>query len=220
MILSEMVDSVKAVIQDSFFDDDYIIGVINRGMLRVSGGMKRPDSFMTTQPLPDLYTIGTVVTTTTNKVILPTNYQRALVLASNAYRAQLQIYDSFQEFAMVYPQMDFTGPVYHLGVKGRYLYYQGIPTIPETITIHYHRYPAIMASDNDEPDGLPPGFHYQILVNFACAEIYRLKEDGIDGNDFNTQRYTNLLNLALIELDATLPADGQFFTTVQGPRRY
>lgn len=216
MNLSELVEAVVKVVQDDDFDEEYIVKLLNRGMLRIAGGMKRPDSFTLTQPLPDLYTVATIATvTTTNHVALPVNYQRALVLACNSTGSEIGIHDSFHEFSKIYPLGSYPGAVYNIGVKGRSLYYYGVPSVAETITIHYHRYPEEMSSDNDEPDGLPPEFHHSLLVNFSCAEIERLKEDGIDGNEFNTKRYSDLFQLGLLELDASLPADGMVFTTSQ-----
>lgn len=214
MNLSELVEAVVKVVQDDDFDEDFIIKLLNRGLLRIAGGMKRPDSFALTQPLPDLYTVATVATVTTaNHVALPVNYQRALVLACNSLGSELCIHDSFQEFAKIFPLGNYPGAVYNIGVKGRSLYYYGVPPVAETLTIHYHRYPEEMSADNDEPDGLPPELHYSLLVSFACSEIERLKEDGIDGNSFNTKKHWDLLQLGLLELEASLPADGMVFTT-------
>ena len=219
--LSELRSQVSTIIQDSSFDNSTIDGYLNRGMLEIAGGIRRPDSSVLTMPLPELFEIGTVATdTTTFKVSLPVDYQRDVVMAVDEDGRELSIYDSFMEFARIYPGMAATGTINAVAVKGRYLYYQGVPTASEDITIHYHRYPVDMVADADEPDGIPKNLHIPLLVNFACKEIYSLIEDGMDGKMPNTAKYEAKFMAALEMLEASIPADAEPFSfTVGGCNR-
>ena len=205
----QMIEQVAKVVQDDDFDEDYIRDLLNRAMLRIAGGMLRPGTSTLTQPLPGLYAVGTATTTLLSSTVpLPSNYQRGVVMVCNSLGVEIQIYDAFQEFIQAYPLRTYTGAINAVGIKGRDIYLQGIPATPETITFHYHRYPVDMVTDASVPDGLPSEFHDALLVNYAIREISRMKEDGIDGSDFNTQRYNKMFQDALIELDASVPADG------------
>lgn len=209
MNLRGLIEKVNFIVQDDEFTEDIVKDLLNQGLQRIAGGVRRPDSSILTQPFPELYKIKPITTVVdANRVALPIDYQRGVVMACNHLNAEIPIYDSFQDFVRINPMMNRHGMVSAIGIKGRYLYYNGIPDTPETIAIHYHRYPATMVKDTDVPDGLPREFHEVLLVNYVCREIYRLKEDGIDGIDFNTKRYDLLLQMALDEFDASIPADG------------
>jgi len=210
--LEQLVDEVSRIIQDSSFDDATIADYLNRGMLEIAGGIKRPDSSILTQPLPLLYEIGTVATNTTAHADLPSDYQRDVVFATDEDGRELSIYDSFIEFAKTYPGMATEGALNVLAVKGRTLYYQNIPETSENITIHYHRYPVDMTADDDEPDGIPPELHSPLLVNFACKEIFSLIEDGMDGKMPNTQKFEAKFQAAMDRLEASIAADAPPFS--------
>jgi hypothetical protein len=210
MNLDELVERVTDIVQDDDFDEDVIITYLNRGMLEIAGGIRRPDSSVLTQPLPLLFTIGTVATTTTFKAILPATYQRDVVFAIDSLGRELSIYDSFIEFSQTYGLMTAAGSLNAVAVKGRDLYYQNIPAVSELITIHYHRYPVDMVAGTDTPDGLPSNYH-DILVDYACREIYTLEEDGIDGNNFNTMKYEKRFQRVLDALEASIAAEAAPF---------
>lgn len=214
--LSELRYEVSKIIQDSSFNDDTIDSYLNRGMLEIAGGIRRPDSSVITMPLPQLFEIGTITTTATFKTSLPVDYQRDVVMAIDKYNRIIPIYDSFMEFARVYPGMIATGAINAIAVKGREIYYQGVPASPENITIHYHRYPVDMIGDNDEPDGIPKNLHIPLLVNFACKEIYSLIEDGMDGAMPNTAKYEAKFMAALDRLEASISADAEPFSFTVG----
>lgn len=214
MNLEQLVARVDKIVDDStYFDSDEITSILNQGVLRISGGLKRSDSISSvlTVPLPDLFTITTVTTNATNNVQMPATYQRSLVFASNGAGQELPIYDSFQEFTQVWPRLNYVGSVNGLAVQGKTLYYQGIPTLFDDLTLHFYRYPVEMVDTEDVPDGIPVEFHESLLVNYACREIYTIKEDGIDGGNFNTKKYDDRFQKALMELDATIPSYGAPF---------
>lgn len=213
--LETLIARVKRIIQDPGFSDDEITEYLNEGLQKVAGGMRRPDSSTLTQPLPWLYEVDDVMTTTTYQVQLPTDYQRDVVAAivdRSGYKVELSIYDSFQEFVSVYPGLNLAGDVNAIAVKGRYLCYQWVPATSTAITVHYHRYPEYMSQNTDEPDGLPDFLHIPILVNYACKEIFSIIEDGIDGSAFNTTKYTQRFWDAMLDLEAAIAAEAPPFS--------
>ena len=210
--LASLTEEVKRIVSDKSFTDDDIMTYLNRGILEIAGGIKRLDSSTLTQPLPLLYTIGTVLTTPLATAALPTDYQRALVFVSDKEGRELSIYDSFVEFVKTYPLLNAPGFLNAVGIKGKTLYYQNIPAVPEAVTIHYHRYPVDMVSGNDEPDGIPLELQSSLLVNYACMEIYTLKEEGIDGSMFNTQKYEKRFWDAMGALEASIAAEAPPFS--------
>lgn len=211
MNLEVLTERVDKIVQDNDFDSDAIAVYLNRGMLEIAGGMKRPDSSVLTQPLPLLFTVGTVATTTTFKASLPVTYQRDLVFAIDYLGRELSIYDSFVEFSKVYRLMNAVGAVNAVAVKGRDLYYQNIPAVSELIMVHFHRYPVDMVSSTDVPDGLPPSFH-DMLVSYACKEIYSIIEDGVDGKMVNTMKYEQKFQRSLDSLEASIAAEAAPFS--------
>ncbi len=211
MNLEVLTERVDKIVQDNDFDSDAIAVYLNRGMLEIAGGMKRSDSSVLTQPLPLLFTVGTVATTTTFKASLPVTYQRDLVFAIDYLGRELSIYDSFVEFSKVYRLMNAVGSVNAVAVKGRDLYYQNIPAVSELITVHFHRYPVDMVSSTDVPDGLPSNFH-DILVSYACKEIYSIIEDGVDGKMVNTMKYEQKFQRSLDSLEASIAAEAAPFS--------
>lgn len=211
MNLDKLIQQVDRITQDNDFDSTTITDYLNRGMLEIAGGIRRADSSTITQPLPLLFTVGTVSTTDTYKVALPVDYHRDIVFAVDYLGRELTIYDSFIEFMKVYPALNATGMVNALAIKGRDLYYQGIPDTVRVITLHYHRYPVDMVDGNDEPDGLPPNFH-NILVDYACKEFFSIIEDGIDGKAINTMKYEQRFQRGLEALEASIAAEAAPFS--------
>lgn len=211
MNLDELVEKANFILKDTDFDEDAITTYLNRGMLEIAGGMRRPDSSVLTQPLPMLFTIGTVATTTTYKASLPVTYQRDCVFAIDSLGRELSIYDSFMEYSKGYGLMTATGVLNAVAIKGRDLYYQNIPAVSELITIHFHRYPVDMVAGTDTPDGLPTNLH-DMLVDYACKEIFNIIEEGLDGKMVNTIKYEQRFQRGLDKLDASIAAEAAPFS--------
>lgn len=210
MNLDTLVEQADKIIQDDDFDGDTITSYLNRGMLEIAGGIRRVDSSVLSQPLPELYVVGAVTTTDICKASLPILYQRDAVFAVDSLGRELTIYDSFIEFAKTYPLMTSTGSLNALAIKGRDLYYQNIPLLPEIITIHYHRYPEDMTVGDDVPDGLPVHFH-NLLVDYVCKEFFNIIEDGINDKNVNSIKYEMRFQKGLDALDASIAADAPPF---------
>jgi|WetSurMetagenome_2_1015567.scaffolds.fasta_scaffold23851_3 hypothetical protein len=205
--LADLIEKVELVINDEGYSDSTIASSLNNAMVQIAGGIERVGASTLTSPLPGLFMIDTVVTSTTDyRVLLPDDYQRDVVFASDSYGRELEIFDSFNDYAKTYPLMNQAGSVNALAIKGNYLYYQPVPAVPETITIHYHRLPVDMVVSSDVPDGLPVQFR-DLLVYFAIKEFFSVIEDGLDGGSFNYTKWEQKFMQMLMRMDASIPAD-------------
>ena len=142
-------------------------------------------------------------------VSMPTTFQRGLQFASNSSGAEIDIHNSMIEFATDYPLLDGSGSVEAVIEQGGNLYYQNIPTSAANIAIHFYRLPVDMTTYNSIPDGIPLHLQVPLLVNFAALEIWKLKEDGLDGPGVNTAKHGGLFNQALRTLEMSIPFDAR-----------
>jgi len=187
---------------------------INQGVSEIAGGMPSlldgisdPLPNALTPPLPDLFTIDTVDTSTSAAYVdMPDNFQRDLQFVASATGSEIDIADSFIEFVETYPLLNKSGRISDVIEHGRKLYYQGIPTVSEEVTIHYYRKPVEMVNDNDTPDGIPEHLQISLLVNFAAWKAYEHLEDGIEGETPNTIKFKNLFLETMRTFELTLPS--------------
>jgi hypothetical protein len=198
---------VAKIVDDEDFLEDIPV-FLNQGVQEIAGGMQSAVGDYITPPLPDLFSIGTVTTVTDAAyVAMPATFQRSLVAAVDEDGTELDIAHSWQEFIEAQPLLDRSGRIYEVVEQGGNLYYQGIPTAAETVTVHFYRKPVDMSSDTSVPDGIPTHLQDPLLVNFACYKIFELIEDGIEGPGVNTQRYEKRFLQALKTLEMTIPRD-------------
>ena len=208
--LKQLRTLVTNIIQDTSFTSTIIDGYLNDGVTEIAGGMESSLGSFVTPPLPNLFTIATVDTVTdASFVSMPATFQRDLRFVSNSSGVEIDICDSMIEFSGDYPLMDKSSAVVDVIEYGGSLYYQGIPTVAETLTLHFHRLPVDMEDDANTPDGIPLAFQKNLLVNYACKEIYGLIEDGIEGPQVNTMKFTGLFLSALRSFELLIPADGR-----------
>lgn len=140
-------------------------------------------------------------------VSMPDTFQRDLVFVADSKAIEIDISNSWIEFMESNPLLSRTGTIYEVVEQAGNLYYQGIPTDPEVLTVHFYRFPVDMEADDDTPDGIPLHLQKQLLVNYVCKEIFALIEDGIEGQQVNTMKYLALFQKALRTLEMTIPAD-------------
>lgn len=208
-----LIERVTSLVDDSSLVDSYE-DFINQGVSEIAGGMPslldgitNPIPNSLTPPLTDLFTIGTVETSITDGFVdLPTNFHRGLQLIASSTGTEIDIAHSFIEFTETYPLLNKTGRISEAISHGGKFYYQGIPTVSETVTLHYYRKPVDMVADDDTPDGIPEHLQIALLVNFAAWKAYELIEDGIEGEIPNTSKFKNSFLEALRTLELTLPS--------------
>ena len=181
-----------------------IIGYLNQGVRHIASGIIVPGLNDVTNPLPELFTLGSVTTGTDSYVALPDNYSRDLHFVANASHVELTIYWVFSELARTYTNRTETGSLDVVAIKGSTLHYRKIPVDPEVLTIHYYRKPVDMAIDTDEPDGIPEHLHEALLCNYALIEIVKSLPNV---NVSLLELYTTWLAQAIRELDAVTMVD-------------
>jgi hypothetical protein len=201
---------VSTIIQDDAFTDDMIDAYLNDGVNEIAAGMQSTLGDSIIPPLPKLFTIDTVDTDTVDAYVpMPVTFGRNLQFVAGSNGVEIDICNSMIEFSESYPLMDRDGDVVEVIEYGGNLYYQGIPTVMDELTVHFYRLPVEMSADSDTPDGIPLSFQKKLLVNFACKEIFNLIEDGIEGQKINTTKHTNLFLIALRVFELLAPADSR-----------
>ena len=205
--LSALIEIVETIIQDTSLES-LIPTFLNQGQLEIAGGMDSAFGDFITPPLPKLLTIGTVATATDAAyVAMPTTFQRDLVFAAGSNNVGIDIGNSWVEFMESNPLLTRSGSIYEVIEQGDNLYYQGIPTTSETVTVHFYRKPVDMSGDDDTPDGVPDQLQIPLLVNYVCRELFSMIEDGTEGPQVNTLKHTALFQKALRTLEMSIPSD-------------
>jgi len=205
--LSALCAAIQDILQDSSYTDEVLTPKINAAILGIAAGIRMPDKSIS-PPLPDLYTIGTIDTTINAYASLPVDYQRKVcaIVDSSGCRIdapQGKNYEAFAIFMRDVQNLNLTevGSVYMVAVKGKKLYYQGIPTTAQTLGIHYYRKPTVLVDDNDEPDCLPDHLQERLIKHKVLADIFGEGiEDGQDNKGSGTQYHTGQFFEAMTEL--------------------
>ncbi len=205
--LTSLIDAIQAVIQDSAYDEPALTKYINSAISSIAGGIRMPDGTVT-PPLPDLYTSGVVPTTTAAYAVLPSNYQRNIFKIVDSSGNIISPpgggdYYAFNLFLKRVSNLNLTetGSVYQVCVKGRKLYYQGIPSAAENIGIHYYKKPTPLAEGTDEPDCLPEHLQMRLIKHWVCKEIFGEQiEDGQDNTGIGTRYHTSKFYEAMTDL--------------------
>ena len=160
---------------------------INDAVSIIAAGVRMPNGQIS-PPLPDLYSSGTVSTATDAAFkSLPATYQRHVFYVVDSNGDELRPpsggdYYSFRLFLNRITKKDLSGSgsIIHVAVKGSSLYYQGIPTASEDLTVHFYRLPVDMDEDDDTPDGIPDHLSSRLIKHFVSAEIFGAEYFGED----------------------------------------
>lgn len=203
--IQDLIDKVRRKIQDDSYTAAEIIDLFNQCLAELAG------EFL----LPNLEAYAIVNTRTGQSYTeLPADYHRNIRdCYSNALKRRIRIFGSKSQLERNFSYRDLTGRVYAVAPKGRYLHYQHTPQSPEALEINYWRFPDRISSHSQRPDALPPHLCEPLLVAYAVKELFAEIEDGIEGNQVNTQRWENrwlLLKgqlLAFIGPEESIPDD-------------
>jgi hypothetical protein len=206
--LSELRMLVIDIIQDFSFVNSEIDKYLNRGINEIAGGVPSTLGDFITPPLPNLFKIDTVETSTLVAFVsMPATFQRNLQFATNSNGIEIDIYNSMIEFAEDYPLLNGSGSVEAVIEQGGNLYYQKIPTAAATLTLHFYRASVEMSAGSDTPDGIPSHLQEPLLVNYVCWKIFEIK--GIKNNDANITYHKTLFDRALRILELSVPVDAK-----------
>ena len=201
--LEQLKDIVTDILKDSDYINSRVIRYLNASITEIAAGLPSTLGSFLTPPLPNLFTIATITTVpTASFVAMPNTFQRSLVFASNSSGNEIDIANSWIEFAEINPLLNKNGNLSEIIEVGGNLYYQKIPTSAEDITLHFYRLPVDMINADDEPDGIPVNFHERLIVNYT---VYRIFER--IGALEKAEYYKNLFVVALNDFEFSLPFD-------------
>lgn len=206
MNLSQLAGAITGIIQDSSFDADITV-LINEAVLKIATGDMIPGKYELTPPLPDLYTVGTVNTVLLNGICnLPSNFNRDVIQILNSAREEIPIEASARKFIHKNNEQN-AGAVVRCAVQGKRLLYRDIPTVAETLTVHYYKTPGTLAADADEPTEIPIHLHRKLIIGYVCKEIFDQIEDGMEDPKTNTKHYETIYQKGLMELEMAIGTD-------------
>jgi len=203
--LTTLTDAIQLVIHDGSYTD--ITDRINDAVNNIAAGQRMPDGSIS-PPLNDLFVSASVSTTTDAFTSLPANYQREVFYVVNSRGDRVPPvsgggYYSFMLFLNNAYKKDLSqaGPLTDVCVKGRKLYYQGIPSASEDLTVSYYRKPVAMVDATDEVDGIPDHLQVRLIKHYVCKEIFgEGLEDGAESRKVGTTYHTNKFFEAMIAL--------------------
>jgi hypothetical protein len=152
--------------------------------------------------------MGTVDTTEEAYVSLPATYQRNAFMIADDGGSRISgpnggDYYSFMLFLNQLQKKDLSesGTVYKVCVKGSNLYYQGIPSVAETLTIHFYRLPVDRSKITEIPDGIPLHLQSRLIVNYVTGQIMGSHiEDGENSKKMGNMYHMDEFYKAMIDL--------------------
>jgi hypothetical protein len=206
--LASIIFSLQSILQDAAYTEPILTEQINGAVANIAAGIRMPNG-ETSPPLPDLYTYASVSTSTTLPyVLLPTNYQRAVfnIYDDTMYRILAPRggdYYAFSKFLKQVNKLDFSeqGAVYMACIKGSKLYYQGIPSSPYVMGLHYYRKPTLLAAQGDVPECIPDHLQASIIKHYVIKDLFGEKiEDGQDNTGIGTKYHTTKFFEDMIDL--------------------
>jgi len=180
--LSVLRDEVILLVDDAAVATDAIVdSKLNEGLGDVAGRVL----------LPNLETNDTIDTDSNNNVSMPDDFHRHLSpwAHSTTHNRRIKVYKSLPQLLKWFGTIDLAGSVCGIARQGASIYYQRIPASAETIMLNYFKYPTTMSADTDEPDCLPAHLHSKLLVNYACWQLFKRIEDGVEGEGASTTRH-------------------------------
>jgi len=147
---------------------------------------------------------------------MPADYQRNLCMVADSDGTRIRHpiggnYNSFQRFLNQAEKKDLsdTGSVFIACVKGNRLYYQSIPTVAETLTVHFFRKPTAMATATDTPDGIPDHLQLRLIRHYVCKQIFGQGiEDGENNQGTGFKYHNAMFYEAMDELVDFVGLDG------------
>ena len=223
--LGSLTTAIENIIQDDSYTD--LTDRINDAASNIAGGIRMPDG-TTSPPMPELYTSATISTTTDPFAELPANYQRKVFCIVDSSGDRILPpdggdYYSFMLFLNHCYKKDLTetGSVLSVCVRGKKLYYQGIPTASEDITVMYYRAAVAMSDTADEPDGIPSHLQNRLIKHYVCKEIFgEGLEDGAEAHGTGTNYHTNKFYEAMIDLIDFIGVDAEPEYYASGDNNY
>jgi len=143
---ASLIEDIKGIIQDTTFTSANILAYMNEGQKKIAGGvlLLYPDKTQVrSSPLPDLTATDTLTSSLTLAYTsMPSDYDRNMYfVTSETNEIRVDVLTSLQELLDYYPALDNTQQIRFAAISGSKLYYQGMPSIAESLTVYYFRKP-------------------------------------------------------------------------------
>jgi len=185
MTFTEICENVKVCIQDTEWgseNPDELKTKVNQAYQEITEE--------TSVVIPELKTFTTITTSVVNTyVTIAADFSRLLRIVRSDGGSITILDGGLKDLIEMYPLLDDTGSVRYLAVEGSTLWYQGMPSVAETLVALYQKKVVKLVNTTDVPLVLPDHLQYPLLVNKAAMLCWREIEDGIEGDKVNTARY-------------------------------
>jgi len=181
MLLSDIRDEVKLIIQDDAFTDDIVDSYINDVYLSVVAECLVPE-------LKGMDTVSTVLATAYASLSgVEGGFSGMLSRVYNSSGYAVTILPTLEALIDLNGNLTDSGSVEAVALEGSTLWYYPIPEAAEVLTVIYYKNPELLSSDSDSPDAIPEFLHRRILVNGASAICFDQVEDEKDTLKVNTR---------------------------------
>lgn len=193
MNAGDIIANVVAKVQDSSFDDDVVLDLINEARFHIASLVDLP----ALQKGADIETTGSA-----SSVDLPTDYHKGLfwVWSTEQNRrigSRPGDYYNLLTFMEDFPGQE--GRIDSVCVDGLDLLYKGPAN--DTLKIRYYSKPIIITATTTVPTELPDQFQRPLLVAYCCRELFADIEDGMEGAKVNTDYWSKRLDRGIAELE-------------------
>lgn len=178
--VEQIIREIQEEIDAKEYSPARIISLMNDGLASIAAGVFPDIPDLPEICLPDLEAEDDVTTDITlSYVALPTDFQKKLVACYSAEQNRdVAILDSLDLLKRKEPGLSGTYSVRYVAVAGGSLYYQGIPSSADTLTLTYFKKPTTLAPGST-PSELPDHLQKRLLKNYCLREMYRKKEYGL-----------------------------------------
>ena len=193
MIANDIIENVVAKVQDSSFDEDAVLALINEGRLHIASLVDLP----ALQKGADL-----TATAAASSVLLPTDYHKGIFWVwSTAQNRRIGSrsgdYYNLLTFMEDYPGQ--AGRIDAVCVDGDYLLYKG--AADDTLKVRYYAQPATITAATASPTELPYQFQRKLIVAYCCKEIFAEIEQGMEGAKVDTDFWSAQFARGVAELE-------------------
>ena len=183
MKLEAIRNEVENLVDDSSYDADTIDRYINESLAFAAGLVN----------LPSLKRIDVVDTVDGQAYVSLTGvnpgFSGVLRRVKKSDGSEPTVYADLERLLDDYWDMGAEGIVEAVTLEGSVLWYQKIPSTPETLTILFFENPSSLAKDGDEPTDFPGHVHRKLFVHGAAFTIFDQIEDGVEGDKLNTKHH-------------------------------
>jgi len=201
----QLQDEVVRKIQDPSYDADEIREFFNLCLKDVESYRDPKTGFELF--LPALDTTASLETSITDPYVsFPTNYLKNLhTIETEDQGNDIVICPNLQALKALFTAEEWTtaGQLDAVAPVGTSLYYGRTPSVAITLTIHYYKkLTPIAEATTTLPAEIPEHLQRDLLVNYACREIYsEIEEESVDA-PAGTRKHAALYMKAIGELYA------------------